>query len=126
MKESEFLKPEFLERILKEFPALAEKQISYEIYGSNRKWSRTIYIKFFIQINYKQFVVGKTLRISNHRLQKNVHKQFIVDMDADVVEHRMDIFRRTVQNCINETRKKTLYFVFKKINKDKEDKNGKR
>lgn len=118
MLESEFLKPDFLEKILQEFPELVNGHLKYEIYGSNRKWSRTIYIKFFMPLNYNHRIEGKTLRISNHRHKKNVHKQFIIDTEAEIVGHRMDVFKRTVQNCINETRQKILYFSFKRINKN--------
>lgn len=121
MTESEFLNPQFLINVLNEFPEIVNGHIKYEIYGSNRKWSRTVYIRFTVPISYKNYVNGRTLRISNHRHKKNVHKQFIIDPDAEIVGHKMDVFKRTVQNCIKETRQKTLYYLFKRINQEKED-----
>jgi len=110
--EDKFLNKEYVETRLRDFKDIKSKNITFEIKGSDRIDSLSLYVEFFID-NMKL----NTLRISDHLCKTSPHLQFIIEPTKILAKKKKELFVRTVNHCLAIAKSKKMKYTFRKIEK---------
>lgn len=115
-KQSKFLSKEYLETRLRDFSAIKKHELYFQIHESDRVLSKTLYVEFWVKDGNKNFK-QQTIRISDHAIDCP-HAQFIIEPYACLTKKKKQQFVRTIENIIEFSKKKALYFKFKNLKKE--------
>ena len=116
-REDKFLNIQYLETRLREIKEIRRKEVVFEITESDRAFSNSIYISFYIP-NTEKLFKNHTLRISDHTLKKCPHSQFIIEPNAIMSKKRKAQFIRAVQSSIQKALRRNYYKQFEKVSKE--------
>lgn len=112
-KEIKFLNKQYLQTRLNEIKEIKRKEVFYEITDSDRAFSKSIYISFFIQ-NGNRLFKNHTLRISDHVIDCP-HSQFIIEPETILCKKRKAQFMRALEGSVQKALKHNFYKQFDKI-----------
>ena len=115
--QSKFLNKEYLDIRIKEFDEIKNKEFEYIIKESNRVLSKSLYVEFCLNNNGFRFKVA-TMRISDHRFEKCIHTQFIIDPFENLTKSKRKSFVRIVNNLFKKGRQKMLDVKLYNISKE--------
>lgn len=104
----------YVESQVRQVKEVRQKKIDFEIYKSNRVFSRTIYVNFICNAVDGTLLKGCTLRISDHLLPNETHRTFLVKPDNFLDKKTKEKFRKALELTASDTIKKT---VRKNLNK---------
>ena len=125
VRQTKFFEKEFVANILNDFKQIKSKEISFQIYNSDRSYSKSMYIGFWHQIKDIGWRKLATLRISDHTDKNCIHPQFIVDLSGILTKKKVALFRRTISNCIKKCKHKVLQLNINKISRMFDNSNNK-
>ena len=106
-KQSKFFSKEYLETRLRDFSAIKKHELYFQIHGSDRALSKTLYVEFWVKDGDKNFKL-QTIRISDHIIDCP-HTQFIIAPYACLTKKKKQQFIRLVENAIKLSKRKSLY-----------------
>ena len=116
-KQIKLLDKQYLETRLREIKDIKAKEVTFDFENSDRPYSKTLYIQFYIKakdgIDYKVH----TLRISDHSQKGCVHTQFLIDPNDFLSKKKKALFMRTIEGCIKKGQKRFFYMEMEKISK---------
>lgn len=104
----------YVESQVRQVKEVRQKKIDFEIYKSDRVFSRTIYVNFICNAVDGTLLKGCTLRISDHLLPNEIHRTFLVKPDNFLDKKTKEKFRKALELTASDTIKKT---VRKNLNK---------
>ncbi len=104
----------YVESQVRQVKEVRQKKIDFEIYKSNRVFSRTIYVNFICNAVDGTLLKGCTLRISDHLLPNEIYRTFLVKPDNFLDKKTKEKFRKALELTASDTIKKT---VRKNLNK---------
>ena len=122
-KEIDFLNENFLWEILNSVLEIQRRVIVCEIQKSDRVFSKTLYINFFIPqfyinpTNHIKKIKRFTLRISDHKLTKCQHPQFVIKPEAKLTKDRKNQLKNAIHGAIKKAMQKDYYKKLKNISK---------
>lgn len=116
-KQNKFFEKEYVETILRDFKPIKSKEISFQIYDSDRSYSKSMYIGFWHHIKDIGWRKLATLRVSDHIDKNCIHPQFIVDLSKVLTKKKVELFKRTINNCIKRCKHKVLQLNINKISR---------
>lgn len=105
--QSKFLNKEYLDIRIKEFDEIKNKEFEYIIKKSNRALSKSLYVEFCLNNNGFRFKVA-TLRVSDHRLEKCMHTQFIINPLEVLTKSKRKSFVKIINRLFKKGRQKML------------------
>lgn len=115
--QSKFFNKQYLETRLREVKEIKRKEIFFEIEESDRTFSRSLYVNFYLLGKQDRPFKGHTLRISDHLLEetKCPHSQFVVDPNAFMSKSKKEQFMKSVRVSIAKAKTKHLYRELNKL-----------
>lgn len=114
--QSKLLDQNYLKTRLEELKEIKKGDVKYNIYESDRLFSKTIYIDFYIQGKdkwYKQY----SIRISDHEI-KCLQEQFIIDRNLTLTKGVKDKFMQLVKKTINRSKNRCFYIEMDKVSNE--------
>lgn len=115
--EDKFLNKEYLTTRLRDFKEIKSGQVTFGFKDSDREYSNTIYVCFYIQGQKRA-----ELRISDHLISKAPQIQFIVNPSKTLTKKKKELFVKAVNNVLNKARvinlQKKIDFVAKKMEQE--------
>ena len=103
---------------VQEIKEIRTKELGFEIYNSDRKQSKSIYVSFYSQNANGARFKGHTLRISDHLVRDCPHSQFIVCPNEYLTKKVKEKFMRSLQTTIRKTKTKSLNWKLDKMQID--------
>ena len=117
-KQIKLLDEQYITTRIRELKEVRQKKVTFNIYKSDREFSKTLYIDFYLpQVEDKKFK-GWSLRMSDHLIKEVPEQtQFIVNPNEDLTKKKKQHFMRTLENTVkkaqNKLFRKTLNKIFK-------------
>lgn len=114
--QSKLLDQNYLKTRLEELKEIKKGDVKYNIYESDRLFSKTIYIDFYIQGKdkwYKQY----SIRISDHEI-KCPQEQFIIDRNLTLTKGVKNKFMELVKKTINRSKNRCFYIEMDKVSNE--------
>lgn len=121
-KQSKFFDKNYLTTRLRDFPAIKNKSVWFEIGDSNRAFSKTIYIYLYTS---KELKAEHAVRISDHPHEQAGQTQFLINPDEFLTKKKKQEFIRIVEHVIKRAKQNTTRYYLKKVSKtiDNDNKN---
>lgn len=121
-KQDKFFDKNYLTTRLRDFPAIKNKSVWFEIGDSNRTFSKTIYIYFYTSTELRS---EYAIRISDHPHEQAGQIQFLINPDDFLTKRKKQEFIRIVEHAIKRAKQNTTKYYLKKMSKnvDNTDKN---
>lgn len=116
--QSKFLNKQYLETRIGEFREIKKKEMLFKIEDSNRVFSKSIYISFYIKSSNGAWFKNSTLRISDHKLAECPHTQFIIEPDWAMTKKKKAQFMTAVEMAIRKAKTRNFYKELNKISKE--------
>ena len=116
-RETKFLDKNYIEAKLKEIPKIENGRVSYHIKDSDRSYSNTIYVNFYVKINGK-WLKEHTLRISDHLVPKTHYPTFLIKPEKKLTPERKKTFFRQLENAVEWTCVKHFKFAMRNVQKE--------
>lgn len=124
-KQAKLLDKQYLTTRLNEFKEIKRGEVQFAFHESDRAFSKTLYIDFFIPDQKLDKKWGTELRISDHQVDTNIKNQLIIDFDACLDKGTKQKFMGMVKRCICGAKRKNLSSLFDQIrgtgNEDRAD-----
>lgn len=116
-RETKFLDKNYIEAKLKEIQKIENRRVSYDIKESDRSFSKTIYINFYIKVNGR-WLKEHTLRISDHLVPKTHYPTFLIKPNKELTSHRKQVFFKQLENAVEWTCVKHFKFAMRSVQKE--------
>lgn len=115
--EMKFLDKDYIEAKLKEIPKIENHRVSYHIKESDRSYSKTIYINFYIKIK-GVWLKEHTLRISDHLVPRTHYPTFLIKPSKQLTPKRKQQFVKVLENAVEWTCVKHFKFAMRSVQKE--------
>jgi len=116
--ESKFLNKQYLETRLREFKQIKRKEIDFSIEESDRAFSRSIYINFYLKSYNGFWYKDHTLRISDHIQKDCPYSQFIVDPNMTLTKKKKSQFVKAIETALIKAKTKSFHKKLAKVEKE--------
>ena len=120
-KQIKLLNKPYLETRLREIKEIKRKEVFWDIEESDRAFSKSIYINFYIESTNGLKWKNHTLRISDHSLTDCPHSQFIIEPNDFLTKKKKIQFIRAIENAIKKAQTKHLFKSLETISKGKKE-----
>lgn len=120
-KQIKLLNKQYLETKLREIKEIKRKEVFWDIEESDRAFSKSIYINFYIENTNGSKWKNHTLRISDHSLIDCPHSQFIIEPNDFLTKKKKSQFAKVLENAIKKAQTKHLFKSLEKISKGKKE-----
>ena len=117
-KQIKFLNKQYLETRLREIKEIKRKEIFFDIEESDRTFSKSIYVNFYIENADGRKFKNHTLRISDHSLTDCPHSQFIIEPNDFLTKKKKAQFIKAIENSVKKAQTRHLYKIIDKISKE--------
>ena len=121
-KQSKFFDKNYLTTRLRDFAAIKNKSVWFEIGDSNRSYSKTIYVYLYTATELR---AEHTIRISDHPHEQAGQTQFLINPDEFLTKKKKQEFIQIVEHAIKRAKQNTTRYYLKKVSKtiDNDNKN---
>lgn len=120
-RQTKFFNKQYLETRLRELRKIKKKEIFFNIEESDRAFSKSLYINFYIPSSNEKKFKSHTLRISDHALENCVHSQFIVEPNDYLTKKKKAQFTRILELAVKRAKIKQVYKELNKISREIEN-----
>lgn len=98
----------YVESQVRQVKEIRNKQLKFDIYESDRTFSRTLYVNFYWNSMDNKWVKGCTLRISDHLLPNDIHRTFLVNPSKFLDKKTKEKFTHALGIVARDTIKKSI------------------
>ena len=120
-RQTKLLNKQYLETRLRELKEIRRKEITFDIEESDRAFSKSLYINFYIEGENGKVYKVSTLRISDHLSSKCPHTQFIIEPNNDLGKKKKTQFMKAVELVVKKARIRFFCKEMEKITKQIEN-----
>lgn len=116
-RQTKLLNKQYLETRLRELKEIRRKEITFDIEESDRAFSKSLYINFYIEGKDGKVYKTSTLRISDHLSSKCPHTQFIIEPNNYLEKKKKTQFMKAVELVVKKARIRFFCKEMEKITK---------
>lgn len=107
-KQLKLFNKEYVESQVRQVKEVRHKQLKFKITESDRAFSKSIYVNFYWQSIDKVWLKGCALRISDHIIDKDLHKTFLIKPENFLDIKTKMKFARALELTASDTIKKSV------------------